>query len=125
MTAPVSNPSSDPETEEQRRTHDRLIEYLKHLTTLSTGTIVLQIAFLEKLFPHPRWKALIVVSLMSLSVSVLGSVAAYTMLLGQTPTELSERQTEILAGLMVSVWAGFLLGILILGVFGVKNLLLL
>ena len=32
-------------------------DYLKHLTTLSTGSILLIATFLEKLFSQPRWKA--------------------------------------------------------------------
>ena len=34
----------------------------KHLTTLSTGSILLLITFLEKLFARPIWKWLVIVA---------------------------------------------------------------
>jgi hypothetical protein len=53
-------------------------DYLKHTTTLSSGSILLIPTFLEKLFAHPHWKASVVVSLLGLLSSLLGSVGAFT-----------------------------------------------
>jgi hypothetical protein len=46
----------------------------KHLTTLSTGAILILIALLEKLFVNPQWKILIGVSLVAFILSILSSV---------------------------------------------------
>ena len=49
---------------------------LKHLTTLSTAAIGLVVIFIEKLFPAPEWKALVLVSLVLLVASLFFSVSA-------------------------------------------------
>ena len=51
-----------------------LLEYLKHLTTLSTGSIVLTTTFLEKLFQNPLWKTAVVVSLIGFMTSIISSI---------------------------------------------------
>lgn len=51
-------------------------ESMKHLTTLSTGSILLLVTMMEKLFHSPRWRALIVSSLISFGVSILCSVSS-------------------------------------------------
>ena len=35
---------------------------------------MLQIGFLEKLFPHPQWKRLVVVSILSFTVSIVSGL---------------------------------------------------
>jgi hypothetical protein len=42
--------------------HKALIDYTKQLTTLSTGSIVIIAAFVEKVFPQPQWKVLLIVA---------------------------------------------------------------
>jgi Na+/citrate or Na+/malate symporter len=54
-----------------------LYDTLKHLTTLSTGSIVLLATFLEKLFKTPHWKALVVIAFISFLISIV--VAFVTM----------------------------------------------
>ncbi len=39
------------------------VDYLKLLTTLSTGAILIIVAFLDKVFKSPQWVVLIAVSL--------------------------------------------------------------
>jgi len=121
QTADQKPPVPDRQHVEERR-HDRLIEYVKHLTTLSTGGILLQVAFLEKLFPQPRWRALVVLSLLALAISVMASVAAYTMLLNDI-SEIEEENRQYVTNLMVVIWLGFLIGIISIGVFGIRNII--
>jgi formate hydrogenlyase subunit 3/multisubunit Na+/H+ antiporter MnhD subunit len=49
---------------------------MKHLTTLNTGSVLLLVTFLEKLFSSPRWRALVAVSLVSFVISILCSVSS-------------------------------------------------
>jgi len=49
-------------------------DYLKHLTTLSTGAILIIVAFLEKIFETPEWIALIAISLCGFFLCVLGAL---------------------------------------------------
>lgn len=41
-------------------------QYFRHLTALATGSILLEIAFIEKAFSHPLWKPVAAISLGSL-----------------------------------------------------------
>src|SRR5438132_3482750 len=49
-------------------------EYLRHLTTLSAGAIVLQVGFVERLSPDPKYKALVAISIVSFTASIMASV---------------------------------------------------
>lgn len=105
-----------------------LVEYLKHLTTLATGSIVLQIGFVEKVFPHPKWKGFIVVSILSLTASIVTSVIAYTVIVIESGNPerqrpLGQGRPEMLGmGAVVGSWVGFLLGIIAMVVFALRNL---
>jgi hypothetical protein len=105
-----------------------IFDYLRHLSTLSTGSVILLVTLVEKVFPHPRWKASLVVSLLSFTLSIIGSVAAHTMFLGVgaegAPEEWKgERAGYLAATGMVATWSGFLLGIIAFITFALKNLL--
>jgi len=51
-------------------------DWFKHLTTLSTGALLLLVTFLEKLFVHPLWRPLIGVAVVGFIGAVLGSLLA-------------------------------------------------
>ena len=101
------------------------VEYLRHLTTLSTGSIVLIVTFLERLFSKPLWKVAVVISLVGFMVSVLASIVVYTVTIW-FPSE-NFRKSNRLAGIhglgIIFTWAGFLIGILCLGIFALRNLM--
>ena len=112
----------------QTEYYKAVFEYQRHLTTLSTGSIVLISTFLEKLFINPEWKPLIAVPLCSLLVSIIGSMLAYTFFVENMPGNLSDQNwphgQRIMTGFGVfRPWAGFLLGVISLTAFSIKNLL--
>jgi hypothetical protein len=96
-------------------------DYVKYLTTLSTGAILLQVAFLEKVFSHPRWKVLIALSLSSFTLTVIASVACYTMGLAKTRGRMGYRDAPLYCALGLALF-GFLIGVASLTVFALKNL---
>jgi hypothetical protein len=102
-------------------------DYLKHLTTLSTGSIILLAAFLEKIFTQPSWKKLVVVALGGFMLSVVSSVAAYTYLIYTFPESESEYPSKSLESIWVisilGAWMGFLAGVVSMTAFAIKNLL--
>jgi hypothetical protein len=102
-----------------------MADYLKHVTTLSTGSIVLITTFLEKLFAKPEWKIIVVVSIVGFMVSVLSSMIAYTILiLYENPLNSEETPTwaaQLGTFGMFSTWIGFLIGILTLAIFALRN----
>jgi hypothetical protein len=104
--------------------HNKIVvDYLKHLTTLSTGAIILQIAFLEKLFAHPKWKALIVISLLSFAVAVIASVIAYTAVISTKFRDWEGKPLFFGCLSIYATWVSFLLGITSLTAFAIRNLL--
>lgn len=103
----------------------QLFAYLRHLDTLSTGAVILQIGFLEKIFPHPKWKALVAVSLISFTVSIVASVVAQTATLGRFSRYSwvwADRGFSISCFALFTVWLGFMSGLTTLMTFALKNL---
>lgn len=64
--------SIDKMKEVQRLQYD----YFKHLTTISTGSILIIVAFLEKVFSSPHLIGLAVASIISLAFCLVGSLLA-------------------------------------------------
>lgn len=99
-------------------------DLFKHITTISTGSIILIITFLEKLFANPAWKGLVTASFAFLTLSIVASLTTMFFLsraialLGQTP----KREQPFFDGSMILTISSFLLGIICLVVFAVKNL---
>jgi 4-hydroxybenzoate polyprenyltransferase len=121
--------TSDPPPHEIER-YKAIFDYHKHLTTLSTGSIVLIATFLEKLFAQPEWKPLVVVSLVGFMASVIGSIINYTALIFDFPKSRNNRKTGVVksgAKKVVGIslyltWLGFLTGVISLSIFAIKNL---
>lgn len=59
----------------------QLQDYLKVLITLNTATILIIIAFLEKIFPAPRLKPLIMVSFLCFTASLVASLLFMTIII--------------------------------------------
>jgi hypothetical protein len=102
-------------------------DYLKHLTTLSTGSIILLATFLEKLFTQPEWKYAVVVALLGFLGCVLGSVLSFTSIAigsifwedGEDPAPWVDTAGGIA---LFMAWIGFCVGIISLTIFAIKNL---
>jgi lipid-A-disaccharide synthase-like uncharacterized protein len=105
--------------------HKALLDYLKHITTLSTGSIILIATFLEKIFQKPMWKAAVVVSLIGFMVSTLFATIAYTIgLIFEFPKQETPGNLAALGMLsLILTWLGFLVGILSLAIFALRNFL--
>lgn len=97
-------------------------EAFKHLTTVSTGPILILAAFLEKLFPEPELKWLIPVTFLALIV------AAYTSVVQMFRISHAELLQDRAAGLSPRIVAllscgCFFLGMLCLSCFVTWNFL--
>jgi hypothetical protein len=112
------------EQKEARREGQKLLyDAFKHLTTLSTGSILLLITFLEK-FTEPQWRPLIAVSLLGFTACTV--LAFGTMLVLSDSVFKIAEETESgsrigAMGFTLSL-ASFLIGIASLVVFALKNL---
>jgi hypothetical protein len=73
----MSDTNAEKDREKANQEGEKLVyDSMKHLTTLNTGSILLLVTFLEKLFSNPRWNALIAVSLISFVASIVCSVSS-------------------------------------------------
>jgi hypothetical protein len=112
---------------EQLESYKVWTDYLKHLSTLGTGSIVLISTFLEKISPHPIGKSAVILCLVGFLGSVLGSIMAMTAFaIGSSRwsnNEALEGWGVALGGLGLSIaWLGFCVGIVSLTVFAIRNL---
>jgi hypothetical protein len=95
---------------------------MKHLTTLSTGSILILVAFLEKLFTSPKWKALIATAFISFVLTIIASYMA--MLQFATLVSALEKirgDSPIFRTYIMSL-IFFLIGIISLVIFALRNL---
>lgn len=105
-----------------------LIDHLKHVTTLSTGSIFLQVAFLEKIFPHPKWKIFFVLSLLLLTASIYFASSSMEMVVNMSapkplPAGIWQRAADFASSRRVWSWRLFVWGVIALLPFALRNLL--
>ena len=122
--------SSTPEHPTEEQKHKDFIESLKiaydlfkHLTTLSTGSLLLLATLLEKFFKAPHWSALIGVTFAAFAVSLAGSLALmFVISQGIAGSGKTDEKIDALGitGVLLAV-GGFLTGIAALIVFTLKN----
>jgi hypothetical protein len=106
-----------------------LADYLKHLTTLATGSIVVIATLLEKLFSKPQWKGAVITSLLGFMISVLSSAIVLTMLAlegvlawQEERAAAAEWMSTVSFFALVLTWMGFCVGIVCFTAFVIKNI---
>lgn len=100
-------------------------EFYKHLATLSTGSIVLIVTFLEKLFTKPEAKAFVGVSLVAFCLSIVGTLGMQLWAILEIETTHafgSGRRFALFFVLVCCGFGGFLVGIGGLVIFAWTNL---
>ena len=98
-----------------------LHDYLKHLTTLSTGSILLIVAFLEKLFPNPEWKFLVAVALLGFTIVIVLALLLQFFVLQDMDPDTPSFET-IARPCFLTLAGSFLVAITSIVVFAFKNL---
>ena len=101
-----------------------VFDYLKHISSLSTGSVLLLVTFLDKLFKDPEWKICIVISLISFSLAVVASIASQAGVIEMIDEEegVANWARPLTSKTMIAVWTLFLVGLYSLVVFAIKNL---
>jgi hypothetical protein len=119
-------PLSDRQFQRKLESYRAERDFYKHLTSLSTASVVLIATFLEKAFPNSEWRDLVNISLGAFAVSVVGCATMYALAVLDTDSELSLHKQmptrwvwwlPITAGL-----GGFFVGIASLAAFAMHNL---
>jgi uncharacterized membrane protein len=101
-----------------------MYDLFKHTTTISTGSILILVTFLEKLFRNPQWRFLIGITFGSFILTLLSSLAMM-FLVGQIIKKFgitTAAEDRFLMLNTVLVIASFLCGIVSLVMFAMKNL---
>jgi len=118
-------------TENLEQQHKDKIEGLKlfydafkHLTTLSTASLLLLATLLEKFFKAPLWTALIGVTFCALVVSLIAALSAmlaYGSIIHSGRDKDAEFVKVLGVGGVLGALGGFLAGIIALVVFTLRN----
>ena len=98
-----------------------LHDYLKHLATLSLGSIVVLVTFLERFSQGGEWLLLFAIALVGFLFSVLGCLAIQTADVFDPAHESDSLSALAVVGMMAA-WIGFVIGIICLVVFSLVNL---
>jgi hypothetical protein len=116
----------DPQFQRELASYNQEQEFLKHLTTLSTGSILLMVTFLEKLFQNPEWKFLVGVSLASFTISIVGCLVTHLQSVYDVEkgsgVPLGQSRFFLIITCLLLALGGFFLGLLALVIFALKNL---
>lgn len=99
-------------------------DHFKHITTLSSGFILVMATFLERFFQKPQWKSLVIVSFGAFAFSIMFSVIAQAFFVDyiRKPKSYTEdKGAGITTGVTLVAWGSFLIGTLSLIVFAVRN----
>lgn len=101
-------------------------DYLKHLSTICTGSILLIVAFLEKLFAQPKWKPAVAIALcsfvLSISLCVISQIAVIDKISEKNSVNIRNRVQKWTIDLLVSAAFMYIIGIISLVLFGLINL---
>ena|SRR2546425_10985848 len=97
-----------------------MFESIKHLTTLSTGSILVLVALLEKVFKNPHWKALMVIAFACFTLSMLASVRLMVFLSGHVGRRGESMQPGI-PFYVTGIWS-FFVAVVCFVLFVVRNL---
>jgi len=111
-------------TEYPVEVYTAFVDYLKHIATLSTGSILLIVTFLEKLFCKPEYKICIAISLIAFVITVVATIAAQAGVLENItePNDIANWAKPLIGISMIVAYLCFLTGLCSLVVFAIGNL---
>ena len=116
----------EPQTNHNLATADMfkvMFDYFKHLTALSTGSVLLLVTLIEKLFKEPLWKPLVVAAYVGFTSSILAALIAMFVVasfLGR-PGNRSESPLNVFAVAASVSLVAYFIGIGCLVIFAIKN----
>jgi hypothetical protein len=100
-----------------------IYDFFKHLTTLSTGSILLMATLMERVFKSPVATGLVSISFVGFIVSIVSSLASMFVLTQaiKAPDFLAPAEKNFWALAVAGAVGGFLVAISLLVLFSVKN----
>lgn len=101
-------------------------EYIKYITTICTGSILLVVTFSDKLFQKPEWKTALAISLCSFLLSIIICAFSQASIIEKVSEKNNlswrDKVQRITIGLIFSALGTYLVGVISLVCFGLKNL---
>jgi len=117
-----------------------LCDFLKHLSTLATGSILLLIGFIERVFTTLRFRPLVIISLVAFIVTLMRTARIYRDIVAhqlKDEVEFSKQKDESVYGIdpifsdwlrikeqLSKAWSTFVIGLWSLIIFAAINLIL-
>jgi hypothetical protein len=100
-----------------------VFDYIKHITALDTGAIILLTVLLEKFFKVPRWSVLIYSTFMGFGFSIIAlTLAGFGVVRSvHTPDKIESGLAEFTTWTFILGLIGFLVGIMSIALLVVKN----
>lgn len=96
-------------------------DYLKHLTTLSTGSIILIVTFADNFANKPSWAWLFTASLILFLVSMLSSLVCMFLTVSSKSTREEDGDSRLIAlSFAASIWS-IALGCFCIALFAFRN----
>jgi hypothetical protein len=99
---------------------------VKQLVTLSTGSLLLLTAFIEKVFTQPKWRAVAIISLLSFAITILLATRANASIVNYWRALTENKRLRVWLNLRIFwtlAWITFNIGVAALVIFVIKNLL--
>ena len=98
-------------------------DLFKHVTTLSTGTIVVLATFIEKIFKSPVWLPLVVVTFAGLIVSVASALLAMFLMGKHIREPISDKEADWGGKFVLLCLCSFFVALACLTAFTIRNFL--
>ena len=100
-----------------------VLDYLKHIMTLDTGSILLLATLLEKFFSKPLWKPLVAATFLLFMISVLAlTLSAFGVVRSiRTPSDVSNTIKHFTASTFIVGIVTFVGGLGTLSLWAVRN----
>ncbi len=99
--------------------------FLRYITSLSTGAILIIVVYVEKLYPDPVYSYLIIWSLIAFIISIITSVIWYYLSFNDFDSDQNHDQSSWLSNILLLIpfgsVIGFITGVITLSVYAIMN----
>lgn len=110
---------------EKIQEHPNFYDYLKHLTTISTGSVVIIVTFAEKFAENKLWGWLFPASILSFLTALVSAIICMFFVLSEKVDSLytfKEDTIDTIVAIIFLITLGtIILGVLFLVIFAIRN----
>lgn len=109
-------------TKEQKEGCALIVDLAKHMTTVSTGSVVILGTFLDKLFPHPVAKLCIYIALVGFVITIILCLFAFALAVDVAGgRQRYDKIIDLIEGIMVFAFFAFAISLVALVWFFMAN----